>query len=609
MVGFFALENNNDRGSRSHEAPNNGSSETHVHTGISKDKFRAPGNVPAFIMAVNDINSNKTILGKYKLQYYVNNDACESDLLMAQFIFFIREFTKKHKLKNTIGIVGPTCSDTLVPLAGVQKHYKIPVISYGAEGAILSDQEKYPFFFRTIPENKIYSDVFAELFMKLGWKRIASITEEGQRYSEYVTPMRELLERKGMVFLMRKYRVDPKSLNLQSHLHVFRDGRSTVIIGDFYEDIARHIMCLAYHSKMTARQGYVWFLPKWYSRNWYESILESTEEFEGCTVEQMRDALEGHMSLSYQYFGEDNQITPNSTSVAQWNEAYERMVTAMNTTKSEYAGFTYDAVWSYALALDKMARDPDRSLMVDLRSDKSAAAIIKNLESLRFNGVSGEISFQSSHSRVTDIVVVQFRNRTYVEVGKYKVYADNASLNSLDMDLSKLVWPGETPVDKLEPCVVEGFRDLLGASCTTSIVLLCFILFGIAILFPIICVFILKQNYDRKVKELQALWSECNIYNMFTGCQIKREDLVLNRRLGEGQFGLIYGGECNLEGHGWIAVAVKTLKPSSSIAEKRDFLSEADLMRTLQHENIVKLIGVCTDSEPMLAVMEFMLYG
>lgn len=58
-----------------------------------------------------------------------------------------------------------------------------------------------------------------------------------------------------------------------------------------------------------------------------------------------------------------------------------------------------------------------------------------------------------------------------------------------------------------------------------------------------------------------------------------------------------------------VAVAVKTLKTGSSIEEKIDFLSEADIMKRFDHRNIVKLLGVCTRNEPVYTVMEFMLYG
>ncbi len=58
-----------------------------------------------------------------------------------------------------------------------------------------------------------------------------------------------------------------------------------------------------------------------------------------------------------------------------------------------------------------------------------------------------------------------------------------------------------------------------------------------------------------------------------------------------------------------VAVAVKTLKTGSSVDEKLDFLSEADMMKRFDHKNIVKLLGVCTRNEPVYTVMEFMLYG
>ena len=58
-----------------------------------------------------------------------------------------------------------------------------------------------------------------------------------------------------------------------------------------------------------------------------------------------------------------------------------------------------------------------------------------------------------------------------------------------------------------------------------------------------------------------------------------------------------------------VAVAVKTLKAGSSVEEKIDFLSEADMMKRFEHKNIVKLLGVCTRNEPVYTVMEYMLYG
>ncbi len=56
-------------------------------------------------------------------------------------------------------------------------------------------------------------------------------------------------------------------------------------------------------------------------------------------------------------------------------------------------------------------------------------------------------------------------------------------------------------------------------------------------------------------------------------------------------------------------MAVKTLKVGSTLEQKVDFLSEAEVMKRFEHKNIVKLLGVCTKNEPVYTIMEFMLYG
>lgn len=39
----------------------------------------------------------------------------------------------------------------------------------------------------------------------------------------------------------------------------------------FYMDILKQVMCQAFRSKMTQRQGFVWLLPGWYKDGWYDT--------------------------------------------------------------------------------------------------------------------------------------------------------------------------------------------------------------------------------------------------------------------------------------------------------------------------------------------------
>ncbi|XP_026197006.1 protein tyrosine kinase 2 beta, b isoform X2 [Anabas testudineus] len=88
---------------------------------------------------------------------------------------------------------------------------------------------------------------------------------------------------------------------------------------------------------------------------------------------------------------------------------------------------------------------------------------------------------------------------------------------------------------------------------------------------------------------------------------IERRDIVLGRILGEGFFGEVYDGVYKKANGERINVAVKTCKDCSpDVMEK--FMSEAVIMKTLNHPHIVKLIGIIEEN-PVWIVMELYQYG
>ncbi|XP_066139191.1 tyrosine kinase receptor Cad96Ca isoform X1 [Euwallacea fornicatus] len=83
--------------------------------------------------------------------------------------------------------------------------------------------------------------------------------------------------------------------------------------------------------------------------------------------------------------------------------------------------------------------------------------------------------------------------------------------------------------------------------------------------------------------------------------------------LGEGAFGQVWKCEAmDLEGKesGLTIVAVKTLKENANEKEKSDLISELHVMKMLEpHPNVVKLLGCCTDKEPIFLIMEYISQG
>ena len=92
-------------------------------------------------------------------------------------------------------------------------------------------------------------------------------------------------------------------------------------------------------------------------------------------------------------------------------------------------------------------------------------------------------------------------------------------------------------------------------------------------------------------------------YNTKDEWEIERTSIKLDKKLGAGQFGEVWEGVWN----GTTSVAVKTLKPGSMAAT--DFLTEAHIMKKLQHEKLIQLYAVCTKGEPIYIVTELMKNG
>lgn len=89
---------------------------------------------------------------------------------------------------------------------------------------------------------------------------------------------------------------------------------------------------------------------------------------------------------------------------------------------------------------------------------------------------------------------------------------------------------------------------------------------------------------------------------------VAREDVVLNRILGEGFFGEVYEGVYTNHKGEKINVAVKTCKKDCTLDNKEKFMSEAVIMKNLDHPHIVKLIGII-EEEPTWIIMELYPYG
>ncbi|CAB3366072.1 Hypothetical predicted protein [Cloeon dipterum] len=603
--------------------PSDDNERTKIYIGgifpMGGEVYTAKGIMAAASFAVKAVNNNPSVLRDYTLKLLAFDGQCKADTVMKNFIDYIR----LPYFNQLAGILGPACSDTVEPLAGVSRHYRTVVISYSAEGASFSDRNKYPFFFRTIGENKQYKYVYLSLFNQLGWKRVAALTEDGQKYTEYISHMHDYIQQHGIIFVAnRKFPRERSEVAMSQYLDDLRSKSARIIIADVYDDAARTMMCEAYRQKMTSKQGYVWFLPLWLQTRWYDTDHYNKVKHEKieCTTQQMIEAINGHFALTHAYFAGDKDIMQEGITVGEWRKDYENRCNKHKIEPSNYGGYSNDAVWAYAYALDKLFQE-NQSYVADLHTDEASRAFVKHLNNTDFNGVSGHIKFNNGPSRVSVVNVMQWINNRTNIVGSF--YPNVSEIKGeiiggrLDLNESALRWlspDGVKPEDGTEPppsCFVDPVAKFFNCSCETAIIIVNLLGFGVLGSIAIYTFFYLKRRYEREAKRYMQSMGIDGLPppNSLDKWEIPREEVVVNRKLGEGAFGTVYGGEAYFGEKGWVAVAVKTLKLGSTTEVKLDFLSEAEVMKRLDHQNIVKLLGVCTKNEPVYTIMEFMLYG
>nr|XP_034993150.1 insulin receptor-related protein isoform X2 [Zootoca vivipara] len=93
--------------------------------------------------------------------------------------------------------------------------------------------------------------------------------------------------------------------------------------------------------------------------------------------------------------------------------------------------------------------------------------------------------------------------------------------------------------------------------------------------------------------------------------EVAREKITVLRELGQGSFGMVYEGlaqDIEQEGEK-TRVALKTVNELATTRERIEFLNEASVMKAFRCHHVVRLLGVVSQGQPALVIMELMTRG
>ncbi|XP_063393215.1 gamma-aminobutyric acid type B receptor subunit 1 isoform X1 [Cydia fagiglandana] len=380
--------------------------------------------MPAAELALADVNARSDLLSGFKLLLHSNDSKCEPGL--GASVMYNLLYNPPQKLLLLAG-----CSTVCTTVAEAAKMWNLMVLCYGASSPALSDRARFPTLFRTHPSATVHNPTRIKLMQKFGWSRIAILQQAEEVFISTVEDLEAHCKKASIEIVTRQsFLSDPADA-----VRNLRRQDARVIVGLFYVVAARRVLCEVYKLKLYGK-SYVWFFIGWYEDNWFETNLE--KEGIDCTVEQMREAAEGHLTTEALMWNQNaNQTTISGMTSEDFrsrlNEALREAGYDIDGERYpegyQEAPLAYDAVWAVALAFNKTMEKLEKSGLslknFTYTNKKIADDIYEAINSTSFLGVSGLVAFSSQGDRIALTQIEQLSEQHYVKLGYYDTQADN----------------------------------------------------------------------------------------------------------------------------------------------------------------------------------------
>ncbi|EDV25867.1 uncharacterized protein TRIADDRAFT_55385 [Trichoplax adhaerens] len=367
------------------------------------------------------------------------------------------------------GVIGPIISSVAEAVGLTAKNWNLAMVSPSAISVLLNDRQKYPYFYRSSISDDLYMESYVAIIKHFNWTDVAVVYEASTSYSPSAS---------NFILLLEKNNVTVSSS--QGILHTydetvknFKDNGVRIIFGLLQITAMQHLACAAYKAGLYGNK-YLWVLPGWYYNAWYEI----SDPKIGCTTDQIYEVI-NHYLATYRSFNRYDNKTETISGKTPWKVfQYFRSNSLVTHNHDHMKGYTYDAVWILAMALNKTdaeLKKRNQSLLDFNYSDKAIMAILnESLTNTSFNGVTGHVCYDG-FERIEDVHILQLPDRNdsleMVPVGIYDIQSKSVSFYKDN----PITWPAGV-IPKSPPEVLE-VRQLI--SYTAGFIFACLATCGI----------------------------------------------------------------------------------------------------------------------------------
>uniref|UniRef100_A0A1I8FWP0 ANF_receptor domain-containing protein n=1 Tax=Macrostomum lignano TaxID=282301 RepID=A0A1I8FWP0_9PLAT len=484
-----------------------------------------------------------------------------------------------------LGLLAATCSDTVQPIAELSTEMRSVVISPTVESTIYNDPTAYPYFFRTIPSLDAYAEVVTQFLKRHNWPDVALLSS-GKLFLR-----REQFEGKknGLTVCFEDV-VSEESLTLKQakdNLENAKKKRCQMFVMDYLRRGTCLYLCAAYKHNMLPKNNYMFILSD-SARNIFNytvfcantGAMQDNNNTDGCTETNLREVADGHLIVRQV----PRELTKPGT------EAARPVIESKSLMVDYFQYYTQQAILLVTRAVTKLAEDQP-SAVYNLNSPSVAARFKAALETTTFASDNSLLMIDSRHDIGRGAINVilrrynQFKNTTksFFDSVRMDKFEELRTIKKISRGeqfmktqvLDGFVWQrlpnGRVEVKhRFKPTATvryatenELFIQLLrepyscnqgllsalrtGMRCSESIVALGCLVFFIILLALMLLFFVLLRHYRQREYQLRAQPFQL-LRDQLVKYELDRSLVVLNRKMGAGYFGTVYGGEVNLAG-------------------------------------------------------------
>lgn len=217
------------------------------------------------------------------------------------------------------------------------------------------------------------------------------------------------------------------------------------------------------------------------------------------------------------------------------------------------------------------------------------------------------MTFKGRTVEETVVFVDEWQGRRHSHLGRWRINATSGKVVVEHQQRSAYL-PGEQPYDGSSKCFASSGDPYLPKCHDWE--------WGTALIFlmlmPPTLLAIYRtvrrrlRDHEKKIICEVLAQRQRRVAALTANYLVDRSTLSLRHELGSGRYGYVRLAWLRIPGNAPQFVAAKMLRDQENESE---ILHEACVLASLQHENIIRLVGVCIDKDPPLILMEVAFFG